>query len=162
MEDTIDAVAVFRGATTLALKDGHLDDQEMRILARLSHALRLPEAVPVKIYDDILNEGESDLGRKTIKIRGNDRLRSGIRSILHDFRTHPRNSTAAVLYAHTVFDINETEHREFVRSVDRHLEQVVHRNVAAQLRTTIDDAIELVSEPTPKAEDKEMRFRHGP
>ena len=45
MEDTIDAVAVFRGATTLALKDGHLDDQEMRILARLSHALRLPEAV---------------------------------------------------------------------------------------------------------------------
>ncbi|MGB0791408.1 MAG: hypothetical protein ACPGQG_02665, partial [Candidatus Thalassarchaeaceae archaeon] len=64
MEDTIDAVAVFRGATTLALKDGHLDDQEMRILARLSHALRLPETVPVKIYDDILNEGESDPGRK--------------------------------------------------------------------------------------------------
>ena len=50
-------------------------------------------------------------------------------------------------YMRTVFDINETDHREFVRRVDRHLEQVVHRNVAAQLRTTIDDAIELVTNP---------------
>ena len=68
---------------------------------------------------------------------------------MHNFEPTPE---AALLlsYMRTVFDINETEHREFVRSVDRHLEQVVHRNVAAQLRTTIDDAIELVSDPLQK------------
>ena len=65
--------------------------------------------------------------------------------------SEPTPETALLLsYMRTVFDINETEHREFVRSVDRHLEQVVHRNVAAQLRTTIDDAIELVSDPLQK------------
>ncbi len=149
MEDTIDAVAVFRGATTLALKDGHLDDQEMRILARLSHALRLPEAVPVKIYDDILNEGENDPGRKLS--RSEAMIVYG--QVLEAYCTisEPTPETALLLsYMRTVFDINETEHREFVRSVDRHLEQVVHRNVAAQLRTTIDDAIELVSNPLQK------------
>ena len=149
MDGTIDTTSVFRGATTLALKDGHLDDQEMRILARLSHALRLAEGLPLKIYDNILEGRDSDPGREIS--RSEALMVYG--QVLEAYCTisEPTPETALLLsYMRTVFDINETEHREFVRSVDRHLEQVVHRNVAAQLRTTIDDAIELVSDPLQK------------
>ena len=149
MDETIDTTSVFRGATTLAMKDGHLDDQEMRILARLSHALRLAEGLPLKIYDNILEGRDSDPGREIS--RSEALMVYG--QVLEAYCTisEPTPETALLLsYMRTVFDINETEHREFVRSVDRHLEQVVHRNVAAQLRTTIDDAIELVSDPLQK------------
>ncbi|GIR80764.1 MAG: hypothetical protein VXX59_01265 [Candidatus Thermoplasmatota archaeon] len=149
MDGTIDTTSVFRGATTLAMKDGHLDDQEMRILARLSHALRLAEGLPLKIYDNILEGRDSDPGREIS--RSEALMVYG--QVLEAYCTisEPTPETALLLsYMRTVFDINETEHREFVRSVDRHLEQVVHRNVAAQLRTTIDDAIELVSDPLQK------------
>ena len=64
MDSGIDTTSVFRGATTLAMKDGHLDDQEMRILARLSHALRLAEGLPLKIYENILEGRDSDPGRE--------------------------------------------------------------------------------------------------
>ena len=133
----------------MAMKDGHLDDQEMRILARLSHALRLAEGLPLKIYDNILEGRDSDPGREIS--RSEALMVYG--QVLEAYCTisDPTPETALLLsYMRTVFDINETEHREFVRSVDRHLEQVVHRNVAAQLRTTIDDAIELVSDPLQK------------
>ena len=131
------------------MKDGHLDDQEMRILARLSHALRLAEGLPLKIYDNILEGRDSDPGSEIS--RSEALMVYG--QVLEAYCTisEPTPETALLLsYMRTVFDINETEHREFVRSVDRHLEQVVHRNVAAQLRTTIDDAIELVSDPLQK------------
>ena len=59
----LDTNAVFKGAVTVALQDGHLDDQEMRILARLSHALRLDEGVPVQLYDDIVESKDSPGGR---------------------------------------------------------------------------------------------------
>ena len=149
VDGTIDTTSVFRGATTLAMEDGHLDDQEMRILARLSHALRLAEGLPLKIYDNILEGRDSDPGREIS--RSEALMVYG--QVLEAYCTisEPTPETALLLsYMRTVFDINETEHREFVRSVDRHLEQVVHRNVAAQLRTTIDDAIELVSDPLQK------------
>ena len=131
------------------MKDGHLDDQETRILARLSHALRLAEGLPLKIYENILEGRDSDPGREIS--RSEALMVYG--QVLEAYCTisEPTPETALLLsYMRTVFDINETEHREFVRSVDRHLEQVVHRNVAAQLRTTIDDAIELVSDPLQK------------
>ena len=145
-EGTLDTVGVFRGATTLALQDGHLDDQEMRILARLSHALRLEDGTPVRVYEDIMATRDSDPGR--LITRSEAMLAYG--QVLEAYCTISEPSQEAALllsYMRAVFDINETEHREFVRSVDRHLEQVVHRNVAAQLRTTIDDAIELVTNP---------------
>ena len=60
----LDTKAVFKGAVTVALQDGHLDDQEMRILARLSHALRLEEGIPVQLYDDIVESKDSGVGRE--------------------------------------------------------------------------------------------------
>ena len=60
----LDTKAVFKGAVTVALQDGHLDDQEMRILARLSHALRLEEGIPVQLYDDIVESKDSGDGRE--------------------------------------------------------------------------------------------------
>ncbi|MFL2953406.1 MAG: hypothetical protein ACJZ4X_05070 [Candidatus Thalassarchaeaceae archaeon] len=147
MSDThLDTNAVFKGAVTVALQDGHLDDQEMRILARLSHALRLDEGIPVQLYEDIVGSRGSADGRGMA--RSEALLVYG--QILEAYCTMPEPSpqTALLLaYLRTAFDITEPEHRELVRSVDRHLEQVVHRNVAAQLRTKIDDAIELISKP---------------
>ena len=142
----LDTNAVFKGAVTVALQDGHLDDQEMRILARLSHALRLDEGTPVQLYDDIVESRDSVDGREMV--RSEALLVYG--QILEAYCTMPEPSpqTALLLaYLRTAFDITEPELRELVRSVDRHLEQVVHRNVAAQLRTKIDDAIELISNP---------------
>lgn len=147
MSDThLDTNAVFKGAVTVALQDGHLDDQEMRILARLSHALRLDEGIPVQLYEDIVGSRDTADGRGMA--RSEALLVYG--QILEAYCTMPEPSpqTALLLaYLRTAFDITEPEHRELVRSVDRHLEQVVHRNVAAQLRTKIDDAIELISKP---------------
>tara|TARA_B100001113_G_scaffold349965_1_gene346262 strand:- start:2050 stop:2517 length:468 start_codon:yes stop_codon:yes gene_type:complete len=145
-DSPLDTNAVFKGAVTVALQDGHLDDQEMRILARLSHALRLDEGIPVQLYDDIVESRDSVDGRgmarsETLLVYG---------QILEAYCTMPEPSpqTALLLaYLRTAFDITEPEHRELARSVDRHLEQVVHRNVAAQLRTKLDDAIELISNP---------------
>ena len=142
----LDTKAVFKGAVTVALQDGHLDDQEMRILARLSHALRLEEGIPVQLYDDIVESKDSGDGREMT--RSEARIVYG--QVLEAYCTMPEPfpQTALLLaYLRTAFDITEPEHRELVRSVDRHLEQVVHRNVATQLRTKIDDAIELISNP---------------
>ena len=51
------------------MKDGHLDDQEMRILARLSHALRLAEGLPLKIYENILEEEIATPEEKYLDLR---------------------------------------------------------------------------------------------
>ncbi len=54
--DVVDGVVndrsrVFLNASKLALRDGQLSNGEKRILVKLSHALRLGEEEPKRIYD---------------------------------------------------------------------------------------------------------------
>ena len=87
------------------MKDGHLDDQEMRILARLSHALRLAEGLPLKIYDNILEGRDSDPGREIS--RSEALMVYG--QVLEAYCTisEPTPETALLLsYMRTVFDLS--------------------------------------------------------
>ena len=49
-----DCLEVFRGATRLALHDGHLSNGEKRLLVKLAHVLRLEEDEPRMVYDSVI------------------------------------------------------------------------------------------------------------
>ena len=46
-----DCLAVFHGATRIALRDGQLSNGEKRLLVKLAHALKLDEDEPRQVYD---------------------------------------------------------------------------------------------------------------
>ena len=59
-----DCLEVFRGATRLALRDGHLSNGEKRLLVKLAHALRLSEDEPRMVYDSVVGDASLTTGRE--------------------------------------------------------------------------------------------------
>ena len=50
-----------------------------------------------------------------------------------------------VAYLRHTFSIDDAEHRAIARSLDRNLEQVVHRTVTEDIRMRLDDSMERIS-----------------
>ena len=60
-EVVVDRSRVFLNSTRLALRDGQLSNGEKRILVKLSHALRLGDDEPLRIYDSILEKNTESI-----------------------------------------------------------------------------------------------------
>ena len=129
---------------SLALQDGLLTNGEKRMLVKLSHTLRLDENEPKAVYDAIISGKEIGQGEE-IALEETRRI---YEQMLEAFLLHTDRSEGEVIlvaYLRHAFSIDDAEHRAIARSLDRNLEQVVHRTVTEDIRMRLDDSMERIS-----------------
>jgi len=141
-----DRSRIFLNASRLALKDGQLSNGEKRILVKLAHALSLEVDEPKRIYDAILS---GDGGQ----IRGDEIEKSEMRlvygQVLEAMLIHTDRSDdvlAQIAYLRKMFLIEDAEHRAIARSLDRQLEEIVHRSFIDEYRMRLNDSIDSLRE----------------
>ena len=138
-----DCLEVFRGATRLALRDGHLSNGEKRLLVKLAHALRLEEDEPRVVYDSVVKNAGLSAGRE---LGGQEKMMV-YEQVLEAVLIHTDRSEdelMLVAYLRRAFQISDAEHRAITRSLDRQLEQIIHRNVLQDFRMRLDDTMEKI------------------
>ena len=138
-----DCLEVFHGATRLALRDGHLSNGEKRLLVKLAHALRLEEDEPRMVYDSIIEDTALEVGRELSvqeKIMVYGQVLEAV--LIHTDRSE--DELMIVAYLRKAFQISDAEHRAITRSLDRQLEQIIHRNVLQDFRMRLDDTMEKI------------------
>ena len=138
-----DCLEVFRGATRLALRDGHLSNGEKRLLVKLAHALKLKEDEPRMVYDSVVEDNSLSAGRTLgdqEKMLVYEQVLEGV--LIHTDRSE--DELMLVAYLRKAFQISDAEHRAITRSLDRQLEQIIHRNVLQDFRMRLDDTMEKI------------------
>mgnify|MGYP001473687475 CR=1 FL=1 len=138
-----DCLEVFRGATRLALRDGHLSNGEKRLLVKLAHALKLKEDEPRMVYNSVVEDNSLSAGR----ILGDQEKMLVYEQVLEGVLIHTDRSEdelMLVAYLRKAFQISDAEHRAITRSLDRQLEQIIHRNVLQDFRMRLDDTMEKI------------------
>ena len=138
-----DCLEVFRGAARLALRDGYLSNGEKRLLVKLAHALRLSEDEPKMVYDSVVGDVSLTTGRE---LAGQEKMMV-YEQVLEAVLIHTDRSEdelMLVAYLRKAFQISDAEHRAITRSLDRQLEQIIHRNVLQDFRMRLDDTMEKI------------------
>lgn len=136
---------VFWNATRLALTDGQISNGEKRVLVKLAHALRLNNDEPKMIYDRVVEGREPD-GGETLNER---EMRHVYEQVLEAMLIHTDRSDdvlAQIAFLRSMFGIDEAEHRAIARSLDRHLEEIVHRTFIEEFRMRLNDTADRMSE----------------
>ena len=139
-----DCRAVFHGATRIALRDGQLSNGEKRLLVKLAHALRLDEEEPKQVYDAVVGGTDPGEGRQISELE----MRLVYEQVLEAVLIHTDRSDdelTLVAYLRRAFSISDAEHRAITRSLDRQLEETIHRNVLQDFRMRLDDTMERIS-----------------
>ena len=139
-----DCRAVFHGATRIALRDGQLSNGEKRLLVKLAHALRLDEEEPKQVYDAVVGGTNPGEGRQISELE----MRLVYEQVLEAVLIHTDRSDdelTLVAYLRRAFTISDAEHRAITRSLDRQLEETIHRNVLQDFRMRLDDTMERIS-----------------
>ena len=139
-----DCRAVFHGATRIALRDGQLSNGEKRLLVKLAHALRLEEEEPKQVYDAVVRGTGLGAGRQISELE----MRLVYEQVLEAVLIHTDRSDdelTLVAYLRRAFSISDAEHRAITRSLDRQLEETIHRNVLQDFRMRLDDTMERIS-----------------
>ena len=129
-------------ASRLALRDGQLSNGEKRILVKLAHALSLEEGEPKRIYDAILSGEEGQISGSQIE-KSEMRLVYG--QVLEAMLIHTDRSDdvlAQIAYLRKMFLIEDAEHRAIARSLDRQLEEIVHRSFIDEYRMRLNDSVD--------------------
>ena len=137
-----DRSRVFLNASRLALRDGQLSNGEKRILVKLAHALRLEEGEPKRIYDAILSGEEERISGSRIE---KNEMRLVYGQVLEAMLIHTDRSDdvlAQIAYLRKMFLIEDAEHRAIARSLDRQLEEIVHRSFIDEYRMRLNDSVE--------------------
>ena len=139
-----DCRGVFHGATRIALRDGQLSNGEKRLLVKLAHALRLDEEEPKQVYDAVVGGTDPGEGRQISDLE----MRLVYEQVLEAVLIHTDRSDdelTLVAYLRRAFSISDAEHRAITRSLDRQLEETIHRNVLQDFRMRLDDTMERIS-----------------
>ena len=137
-----DRARVFLNASRLALRDGQLSNGEKRILVKLAHALSLEEGEPKRIYDAILSGEEEGVSGSQIE---KNEMRLVYGQVLEAMLIHTDRSDdvlAQIAYLRKMFLIEDAEHRAIARSLDRQLEEIVHRSFIDEYRMRLNDSVE--------------------
>ncbi|MBJ17610.1 MAG: hypothetical protein CMB66_05125 [Euryarchaeota archaeon] len=143
-----DRSRVFLNASRLALRDGQLSNGEKRILVKLAHALRLEEEEPKRIYDAILSGNSEEISGARIE---STEMRLVYGQVLEAMLIHTDRSEevlAQIAYLRKMFMIEDAEHRAIARSLDRQLEEIVHRSFIDEYRVRLNetgDALRQIS-----------------
>ncbi len=137
-----DRTRVFFNATRLALRDGQLSNGEKRILVKLAHALKLQEDEPKKVYELVLSGDEKSIKGEKIDDR---EMRLVYGQVLEAMLIHTDRSEDVleqIAYLRMMFGIDDSEHRAIARSLDRQLEEIVHRSFIDEYRMRLNDSVE--------------------
>ena len=136
---------VFWNTTRLALTDGQISNGEKRVLVKLAHALSLNNDEPKMIYDRVVEGREPD-GGETLNER---EMRHVYEQVLEAMLIHTDRSDdvlAQIAFLRSMFGIDEAEHRAIARSLDRHLEEIVHRTFIEEFRMRLNDTADRMGE----------------
>ena len=145
VEPSSDRRAVFRGVVSLALHDGNLSFGEKRLITKLAMALRLNDDEPKIIYDSIIEEKILEKGHS---LTISEKL-SVYEQVLETFliSTNKTDDELRIIaYLRRVFEISDSEHRAILSSLDRQLEDIVHRNVKQNIRFELKEVNKRLSE----------------
>ena len=145
VEPTLDRRIVFRGVVSLALNDGNLTFGEKRLITKLARALRLGNEEPKMIYESII-EGKNI--EKGLELTNSEKI-STYEQVLETFLIHTNKTDdelKIIAYLRKVFELSDSEHRAILRSLDRQLEEIVHRNVRQNIRYELKETMERLSE----------------
>ena len=138
-----DCLAVFHGATRIALRDGQLSNGEKRLLVKLAHALKLDEDEPRQVYDAVVENREPGRGRQISDLEMILVYGQVLEAVLiHTDRSD--DELTLVAYLRRAFSISDADHRSITRSLDRQLEQTIHRNVLQDFRMRLDDTMDRI------------------
>ena len=146
VEPSSDRRAVFRGVISLALHDGNLTFGEKRLITKLAMVLRLDDDEPKMIYDAVIEEKE--LGKIEIAMGISEKL-SAYEQVLETFLIHTNKTDdelRIIAYLRRAFEISDSEHRAILRSLDRQLEEMVHRNVRENIRYELKEINKRLAE----------------
>ena len=145
VEPSSDRRAVFRGVVSLALHDGNLSFGEKRLITKLAMALRLNDDEPKIIYDSIIEEKILEKGQS---LTISEKL-SVYEQVLETFLINTNKTDdelRMIAYLRRVFEISDSEHRAILSSLDRQLEDIVHRNVKQSIRFELKEINKRLSE----------------
>ena len=145
VEPSSDRRVVFRGVVSRALNDGNLTFGEKRLITKLARALRLDDEEPKMIYDSIISAVEIEEG---IPLTSSEKI-STYEQVLETFLIHTDKTDddlRIVAYLRKVFELSDSEHRAILRSLDRQLEEIVHRNVRQNIRYELKGTMDRLSE----------------
>jgi hypothetical protein len=145
VEPSSDRRVVFRGVVSLTLNDGNLTFGEKRLITKLAMALRLSDEEPKMIYDSIICAVEIEEG---IPLTSSEKI-STYEQVLETFLIHTDKTDddlRIVAYLRKVFELSDSEHRAILRSLDRQLEEIVHRNVRQNIRYELKGTMDRLSE----------------
>ena len=138
-----DCLAVFHGATRIALRDGQLSNGEKRLLVKLAHALKLDGDEPRQVYDAVIENREPGRGRQISDLEMILVYGQVLEAVLiHTDRSD--DELTLVAYLRRAFSISDADHRSITRSLDRQLEQTIHRNVLQDFRMRLDDTMDRI------------------
>jgi hypothetical protein len=146
VEPSSDRRAVFRGVISLALHDGNLTFGEKRLITKLAMVLRLDDDEPKMIYDAVIEEKELD--EIEIAMGISEKL-SAYEQVLETFLIHTNKTDdelRIIAYLRRAFEISDSEHRAILRSLDRQLEEIVHRNVRENIRYELKEINKRLAE----------------
>jgi hypothetical protein len=136
---------VFWNATKLALRDGQLSNGEKRVLVKLAHAMKLEDDEPEMIYDAVM-EGKEPRGGETLDEL---EMRLVYGQVLEAMLIHTDRSDdvlAQIAFLRSMFGIDESEHRAIARSLDRQLEDIVHRTFIEEFRMRLKDSVDRMGD----------------
>ena len=140
-----DRCRVFWTAARLALRDGQLSNGEKRILVKLAHALKLDDNEPKMIYEAITEGREPEEGG----ILDDWEMRIVYGQVLEAMLIHTDRSDDVleqIAYLRGMFGIDSDEHRAIARSLDRQLEEIVHRTFIDEFRERLKDSVERMGD----------------
>ena len=140
-----DRCRVFWNAARLALRDGQLSNGEKRILVKLAHALKLDDNEPKMIYEALTEGREPEEGG----ILDDWEMRIVYGQVLEAMLIHTDRSDDVleqIAYLRGMFGIDSDEHRAIARSLDRQLEEIVHRTFIDEFRERLKDSVERMGD----------------
>ena len=146
VEPSSDRRAVFRGVISLALHDGNLTFGEKRLITKLAMVLRLDDDEPKMIYDAVIEEKELE---KIESPMGISEKLSAYEQVLETVLIHTNKTDdelRIIAYLRRAFEISDSEHRAILRSLDRQLEEIVHRNVKENIRYELKEINKRLAE----------------
>ena len=141
-EVVTDRSMVFFNATRLALRDGQLTNGEKRILVKLAHALRLDDDEPKRVYESVLSGDFKYIKGGVLDV---SEMRLVYGQVLEAMLIHTDRSEdvlAQIAYLRMMFGIDDSEHRAIARSLDRLLEEIVHRSIIDEYRMRLNESVD--------------------
>ena len=136
---------VFWNATRLALRDGQLSNGEKRVLVKLAHAMKLEDDEPEMIYGAVMEDKEPRGGEALDMLE----MRLVYGQVLEAMLIHTDRSDdvlAQIAFLRSMFGIDESEHRAIARSLDRQLEDIVHRTFIEEFRMRLKDSVDRMGD----------------